>query len=527
MVLTMKKYIIIAVGIVIVLLLAGGYTGLIPLSLTGGGEYHTGINSSQLNNCETEHNKVATTWVLGQQVGSWYGNIQKDYTEIIQTPFDNGPVVTAMSSGEGKRSIDITIYGTATFVGISDYFQYWWPDYGYYTVEYSGNGISWNKILDTSTGSVNQNIIGDLSGTYTQMIRYSEINPQPIPGFPSPVVCRKLDPVSFNIKDAQVGALRIRQIGKFTALLGTQTTTEILSTDYVFLISGEGNVDIVDPQTRYIAGEDTIRFRVDTGYSGYTQGGTYTSRGWELKVYDNYGNIKKTWYIDDDKQGARYDRNNNPLDFPIPEDAVSSGQSHTWRVVLTNTLFDQDDEAFFAITKEELAQAPDIKPILFSETSYELGDTVVITLEGIPNPEGRNTVDGFLVNIMYGTDGMDYIEGYHLKYISATNYKSTISFEAAKGDIYITVEAWAFDYPEASGGIMSEKETAHIWVKENIPSPVTQEINWIIVGICLLVFLVGLVLAYFMPGMPLKILVVIIMGIVAVLIYLYFGMGVF
>lgn len=518
---------ILSIGIIIILIALVFFSGLVPLSITGGGEYHTGISNSQVNNCQTDHHKVATTWVLGQQMGSWYGNIQKDYVELIRTPFDNGPVVTAMSNGEGKRSISITMYGTATYVGLSSYTQYWWPDYGYYTVEYSSNGITWNKILDTSTGSANQDYIGDISGTYTQMIRYSEINPMPIPGYGSPVICRELDPVEFNIKDAQVGALRIKQIGKFIALAGTQTTYETLSTDYVFLISGHGNVDIVDPQTRYIAGEDTIRFRVDTGYSGSTQGGIYTSRGWELKVYDNYGSVRKTWYIDDDKQGTRYDKNNQLLDYQIPSDAVSSGQSHTWRVVLTNTLFNQDDETFFAITKDELAQAPGIKPIVFSETTYELGDTVVITLEGVPNAEGRNTIDGFLVNIMYGTDGTDYIEGYHLKYVKATGYKSTISFEAAKGDTYVTVEAWAFDYPEASGGIMSEKETAHVWIKENIPNPVIEEINWIMVLLCAIIAIIGIIIGLFMPNIYLKILLPVIFIIIAVIIYLIFGMGVF
>lgn len=522
----MKKYIFLAIGVIIILLVSS-FMGILPFSLLGGGEYHTGITKNQVNNCLTEHHKVATTWLVGQDIGSWYGNIQKDYGELIRLPFDNGPVVTAMSSGEGKRSISISMYGTATYIGVAHQLQYWWPDYGYYTVEYSGNGITWNKILDTSNGQINSDIIGDVSGTYDQMIQYSEINPQSIPGFPSPVVSRELDPVEFNIKDAQVGALRIKQIGKFTALLGTQTTYETLSTDYVFLISGHGNVDIVDPQTRYIAGEDTVRLRVDTGYSGYTQGGTYTSRGWELKIYDNYGSLRKTWYIDDDKQGGRYDRDNNVLDFPIPEDAVTSGQSHTWRVVLTNTLFNQDDEVFFAITKEELAQAPDIKPVKFHQDGYELGDTVVILLEGIPNPEGRNTIDGFLVNVMYGKDGTDYIENYHLKYISASGYKATISFEASKGDTYITVEAWAFDYPEASGGIMSEKETAHVWVKENIPNPIVEEINWIIIGLCAIIIIIGLIIGFLMPSLPLKILIPIIFVIIAILVYLYYGMGIF
>jgi len=519
------KNVLIILGIIFVLVFTCLFAGVIPLNIVGG-EYHTGISMYQVNNCETEHHKCATTWVGWWEEGSWYGNIQLGNTELINVPFNNGPVVTAMVSGEGKRSMPITMNGDVTFVGLAYSLSHWWPDTGWYTVEYSTNGITWTPILDTSTGSADSSMIGDISGPMGKQKYCEENTGGVIPIYTGPTALATINPVSFNIKDSHVGALRIRQITEFKAWAGAETSVEISSTDYVFLISGAGDVKIVDPKVRYIAGEDTIRFKVDTGYSGITQDGT-TTTGWDLKIYNNNGNCVKTWEIDDDKFNCRYDRNGNLLDYDIPSDAVEPGQSHTWSVVLTNKLFNQDDETFFAITQEELEGAPDIvNPIKFSKKQYEIGDDVVITLEGIPNPDGRDNIDGFLVNIMYGTDGTDYILNYHNKYVKATGDDATISFTASKGDTYITVEAWAFDYPESQGGIMSETATGQVWIKEKLNPPIYQ-INWLLVAILALIMVIGVLIGVFMPNIYLKIAVPVIIGIVCIIIYLYLGGGMF
>jgi len=514
------------IGIIVVLLLVGAsFAGIIPLGLFGDGEYHTGISMSQVNNCETERLKTGVTELLWQEVGAHYGNIEVGYSELIQTPFDNGPVVTAMSSGEGKRSVSITVQGTLTFVGIANTVSYWSAKHGWYIVEMSTDGILWTPIIDTQTNNIDQSIVGDVSGATSEQ-NYYNYNPMPIPGFPTPILAKAILPFSFNIKDTQVGAIRVKQMTEYYALGGLKKKVVATSIDYAFLISGEGNVDIVDPQTRYIAGEDTIRFSVDTGYSGTTQGGTYTGLGWELKVKDNNGDTVKTWYLGDDKTNARRDKNGNLLDYAIPSNAVIAGQSHMWSVVLTNTLFKQDDETFFAITKDELLMAPDIKPITFSAEEYELGDTVVITLEGVPNPLGRDTIDGFIVNVLYGKDGVDYVLDYHNKYISSTgSTTATISFTVAKGDKYVTVEAWAFDYPESQGGIMSEKVMGQVWVKENSEGPPEAGINWLGIAICAIIAVIGFIVAIFMPNPYLKMLVAIIGIIAAVIVYLMFFMG--
>lgn len=101
---------------------------------------------------------------------------------------------------------------------------------------------------------------------------------------------------------------------------------------------------------------------------------------------------------------------------------------------------------------------PEKPTIIFDQVEYDKGDTVKITLYNEEN------IDGFLVDIIYGSDGMDYVEDYDSKYISALGNSATISFHASKGDTYITVEAYAFEKPEYEGGIPSDKATSQIFV---------------------------------------------------------------
>jgi len=509
----MNKIMIIATGIIILLVIAG-FTGMLPLSIFDDGEYHTGFSNSDVNNCETKHLKTGC-FSLG---GCWHGNIMKDYSELIFSPHNNAPIVTSMRRGIGERSIEVVVQGNLVYDSLV---SHWTPERGWYEVEIN-EGSGWKRIINTKDGQVNDDIVAFVSGSTSKQKYYDRSGEVIIPGLTFSTI-KILNPIGFSLKGPHVGILRVRQKTEFSASLGLQKETHTTSEDYAFLISGKGEVDLVGDRTRFIAGVDTVKFIVDTGYSGYTTGGEYTERGWELKVYDNFGNLKKTWDIGDDKQGCRYDKQGNVLNYPIPSDAVVSGESHTWTVVLTNTLFEQDFKTWFAITKEELRRAPDIKPIKFGEDEYNMGETVTIYLEGIPNPEGLNTINGFLVIIRYGgLHGMDIVEDYDGKYISATGNTATISFRTSKGDTYIGVEAWAFDYPESQGGIMSEKAQATVWIKDKKHRPV--EIDWMPLIFAVITFIVFLAIGLLVPvPWQIKIIIIVIGLIVAYLVYYYFS----
>lgn len=513
----MKKILI--TGLIIILLAVGViYAPLQTLDM-----YDTGFGWSDINNGETLH--IQTAQNLVGELGAWYGNTAEDYTELILEPSNNNPVVTVWRDTSGADSVPITIYGVCSYAGPVG--PYWEAKYGWYRVFIKTSPLqtSWKKIIDTENNMVDDEYISYVTGKTTKQLYATEHGWSyaswllPIVGVFNTNIHKKLDPIVFSLKGSHVGVMKVEQVTEFWGAPG-HSETGVTSRDWTFLISGKGDVSIVDEKTRYIAGEDTIKFRVNTKYSGKTQGGEWANDGWELTVFDNKGSIRKTWKIADDTWNNRYDINGQLLDYQIPSDAVSSGASHTWSVVLTNTLFEQDDEAFFAITKEELAKAPGIKPITFGENQYNLGDTVEIIFEGIPNPSGTNRVDGFLVNILYGQDGTDYIQDFHLKYVSATNNKRTITFQAAKGDTYITVEAWAFDAPETTGGVMSEKETGQVWVKdkEHEPIPLDYSVLLIAVGIIFVFGILALIL-YFIPG-PIRIVIFIIGIFVAVVYYM-------
>lgn len=508
----MKKIImIVAVGIVILLVVAG-FAGLLPLGVLDEGEYHTGFSNSVVNNCETKHYKKGCFLD-----GCWYGNILKDYSELIFSPHNNAPIVTSMSRGMGERSIEVVAHGNLAY---DSSVGHWTPEYGWYEVaiKYSPTG-GWNTIINTKDNQVDP-IVAFVSGSTSKQKYYDRSGPVIIPGLTFSTI-KTLNPIGFCLKGPHVGILRVQQKTEFSASLGLQKETHTTSEDYAFLISGKGNVELAGSQTRYIEGIDTVKFRVDTGYSGYTMGGEYVNRGWELKVYDNYGDLKKTWLINDDKQGTRYDKNGDLLDYAIPSGSFNPTGSNMWTAVLTNTLFNQDDETFFAISQEALQQAPGIKSIEFGEDEYNMGNAVTIHLEGIPNPEGRNKIDGFIVNILYGTDGTDYVENYHQRYVSSSGDSTTISFRASKGDTYVTVEAWAFDAPESQGGIMSEKETSQVWIKDKEHKPV--EVDWLPLVFAVITFVIFLVVGLLVPvPWQIKIIIIVVGSIVAYLVYLFF-----
>ena len=515
----MKRMIIVAAGIVILLIIAS-FTGLLPLDILDDGEYHTGFSNSDVNNCKTHHYKKGCFSPPGlDDVGCWHGNILKDYSELIFSPYNNAPIVTSMRRGIGERSIEVVAHGNLVY---DSSFGYWTPEYGWYEIDikYTPTG-RWEPIINTKDNQVDTDIVAFVSGSTSKQKYYDRSGGVIIPGLSFSTI-KTLNPIGFSLKGPHVGILRVRQKTEFSANFGLSKETHTTSEDYAFLISGKGQIDIIGEKTRYIAGVDTVEFRVNTGYSGYTQGGEYVERGWELKVYDNFGDLKKTWTIADDKYGCRYDKQGNVLDYPIPSDAVTSGESHTWTVVLTNTLFEQDFKKWFAITEEELKQAPDIKPIEFGEDEYNMGETVTVYLEGIPNPEGLNNIDGFLVIIRYGgLHGMDIVEDYDGKYVSSTGNTATISFRASKGDTYVGVEAWAFDYPESQGGIMSEKAQATVWIKDKEHAPV--EVDWLPLVFAVFTFVIFLIIGLLAP-VPWQIkIIIIVMGlIVAYLVYLFF-----
>ena len=113
------------------------------------------------------------------------------------------------------------------------------------------------------------------------------------------------------------------------------------------------------------------------------------------------------------------------------------------------------------------------------------------------------------------------MENYHQRYVSSSGDSTTISFRASKGDTYVTVEAWAFDAPESQGGIMSEKETSQVWIKDKEHKPV--EVDWLPLVFAVITFVIFLVVGLLVPvPWQIKIIIIVVGSIVAYLVYLFF-----
>lgn len=486
------------VGIIIISIFAiifgASFTSLDILD--GGGDYHTGFNKSDFNNFITQP-LVAGCTTVGQEMGCWKGNALVQYPELIMNP-NNMPIVTSMYAGQNDDSVPITLSANIEYLGIP--FQYWTPDWGWYQVDvkYSVTDV-WHTIINTLNDQVDDNVVAYVTGV-TVKTHYFDYDGNPIIGF---YAIKMLAPIVFALKGPMVAVMRVRQMTEFSALLGAIRETHETSVDYTFCVSGKGEINLIDEPNsgRYIAGVDTVKISATTGYSGYTQGGNVSSDRWTLTIYDNFGTPKKTWTIADDRHNTRYDKNSALLDFKIPIDAVSSDTDHTWYAILRNTLFDQDVKIWFVITKEELAKCPSMKPIKFSKSEYNMGDTVSITFEGIPNPLGKNDIDGFLIALRYGNfHSMDFVEDYDYKYVSSSGDTLTISFVSAKGDTYLSVEAYAFDYPKDIGGLMSGKEQAQVWIKDKEHAPITDNLLPIIVALAIFFIILAIAIVAPIPG---------------------------
>jgi hypothetical protein len=277
------------------------------------------------------------------------------------------------------------------------------------------------------------------------------------------------------------GGMNIEILGPYVGKLVVEYWVEFLDTldpwsagkvipkkmlkDEVNLLSGKGQVDIQDEQQVYEEGQ-TVTFAIETDFSGKTQGGDVEDKGWELRIYDAGGTRKETYAIPDDFRGTR--------SYEIPAGSYNPSGSNQWKVELWNTLFSQSERHFFTIGEGMSEMKPDTPIITFDKSSYDMGDTALVTIVSQSNIQGHSITE-FFVKAYYGTAGVDYVYG--PKYVSAINDKVTVSISLPQGDEFLTVEATAFDGKHDQGGIPSELGKNIVYVKDQNPEPDTVTLN--------------------------------------------------
>jgi len=517
----MNKSIIIAIGIII-LLCMGFLTGFIPLKQLSVGDWKTGLNREDFNNCDTFHYGRACTEKYFQTVGCWYGNAEGGNTELIHFPEANfTPLVTSMYPNE--HSQPLTINGGITYFGLPSipFFQRTWDgDYGWYEIDFTTNGITWDTVFNSKTGVANS-WVTHVTGP-TGKIFYTD----PSTTFDIPkifelyngVVCQRLLPITISFEGPHVGVLRVKQITVFEQLFGLiESDPYCTSADYVFLVSGDGTFTF-DRQDRLYEEGETVEIKCNVGFSGATQlwdssGNDVSTKGWTLKIWDNSnsgGTPFKTFNIPDGNDAFK-------CTFTIPEGAYDSDGDNQWVAVLENTLFEQEHKEFFAIAPGMREQAPSLPTYEFDKDKYNLGDTVNCLISSEPNPLGSNKIYEFWVKVYYEGDSTATYPGYPTYLQTNGGTSVTISFKPAYGDKKCVVEAVAFDGPHNQGGIPSGVYSTQIYIQDEFLPP--EDITWTYV-VCILIVIVFAILAFAVPTIPMNYRILIfIMGILIAVVY--------
>lgn len=511
-----NKNVLIVAGIVVLLVVAG-YAGLLPLQFAADTDteaYYAYSNSDTptygLDNTEfCDEVDIVTSW--------------KQSANSVKLTFD-GHMYINECSWAGTRSET--------------------PQYYYYVVSIDeGNG--WDVVFDYEDYDRDLiHIATPTSGHPGQLLEFSEVsyyndywNTLGGGAYPfydyegnhafsthrgGPLDCEKiwpnLDAYSIELIGPHVGKLKVELWGVFDCDWNDPGLySRRLLKDEVNLLSGAGSVEIDTSTTVFEEGE-TVPIVVDTGFSGKAMG---TDQGWELRVYEpGSGQAIATYPIPDDRAGYE-------IDFTVPNGAYNANGDNMWTIKLWNTLFNQAEEDFFAVGEGMSDDGPSRPTVSFDKMSYEKGDEVVVTLESEPNPDGNDEVYEFYVKAYYGNSEVNSVSSALPGYVQAQGQQAQISFIANRADVYVTVEATAFDAPHGQGGLPSETREVTVYLQDADPNPDDDVFGIDLADVIIIVLLVSVfsILGVFIPApIAIRVLLVII-GIALAVLYWAFATG--
>lgn len=267
-----------------------------------------------------------------------------------------------------------------------------------------------------------------------------------------------------------------------------QTDDVLVSEDWAYLPSGRGAVRIESTNAIGSEGSDTadgtgivytkyvfeenqeIQISVDTGYSGLSLEPNQETQlptggygdAWEVGIYDQYGQKKWSQRLGDGLKGWTYK-------YKIPAGSFVKGGQNEWKVVLSNSLFDQAETRYFVV--DSLEKVPGRVTLNADKDTFDQWDTVYVEMLADANPDGTGQISYFRFWAKYGSE---YSTRYAVFPInlpatgSGTSYRATYNFQVTKGEEDIVMMAQAFDSDGRAGP--EGKDTA--WVEQEIPEPV-------------------------------------------------------
>ncbi len=280
------------------------------------------------------------------------------------------------------------------------------------------------------------------------------------------------------------------------------TDDVLVSEDWAYLPSGRGAVRIESTSaigtkgsdtadgtgviyTKYVFEENSeVQISVDTGYSGLSlepnQDTQLPTGGygdpWEVAIYNQYG--EKVWSqrLGDGLKGWTYK-------YKIPPGSFVKGGQNEWKVVLSNTLFDQSETRYFVV--DSLEKIPGKVDLHVDKASFNQWDQVYVEMIAEANPEGTGQISYFRFWAKYDSEYSTSYAVFPLNLPAqgtGNTYRATYNFQVTKGDKDVVLLAQAFDKDGRAGP--ESKKT--ILVEQKIPEPVVpgpgEHICWKCVG---------------------------------------------
>jgi len=337
----------------------------------------------------------------------------------------NSPIVTTFSNNPNAESQTIGVYGTVE------------NDGGFTTTRIK---TGWYKVCIKE--NVNDNwedhVIIDKNYANTNYVRIvsGSIAPQPYDEWGSGFY--DISPISFKMKGRHVGALRIQQRVDVEDFWGSHST-QTASTDYVYLISGEGHINIVgytQYQVPMFEIGETVPIHVVCDYSGQTGQG---NGGWELWAHPQasehpLGNFKIASFSD---------MTDITYNWVLPDGIWYRGISDSKiKLKLRNTLFPQDEVMVNTIDLK--ANAPPTPTVELSNYNPLMGEYVEVSGNCYTNEFTNAEIEKFMVRVKYKDNGQEigYWNNINAEGQDPSSYTHSFSIPRA-GPIRVTV--WAHD----------------------------------------------------------------------------------
>jgi len=385
--------------------------------------YGTGIPESTVNWMVTEQLKP---------VEEWQGNVEPGYTELIMDS-GNDPIVTSYKDDPNVLSEQIAVQGTLTWKG--GMFGWFMPQKGYYSIDYMSNiNSGWNNIATgdfSGTTYVNTEYIlieGGLIGLHNYDTFFGGADDhQYIPAF------------TFKIKGQHVGALRIDVHSRFTRTFPYDQWDAVTSRDYVYLVSGEGHINIVG-HTQYdvpmFEMDETVPIHVVCDYSGSTAQG---EGNWELWCHPQasehpLGNFRIASFSD--MSDVVYNWN-------LPDGIWFRGMSDSKiKLKLRNTLFAQDEVMVNTIDLK--ANAPPTPTVSLDTYNPLVGDSVTVTGKCYTNEQTYEEIEKFMIRVIYTDNNQEIGYWTNIEAVGQdpSSYEKTFTVGRAGP---IRIQVWAHD----------------------------------------------------------------------------------